>query len=75
MSKSYINIPMTDAEKAAFEKSDAFWTGPRLVALCAVTLGCALFVLTAAAWGWIGPKQGDTLAPVAHETAHAAAHH
>ncbi len=69
MSKSYINVPMTDAEKAAFEKSDAFWTGPRLVALCAVTLGGALFLLTAAAWQWIGPQQGDTLAPVAAESA------
>lgn len=64
MSKSYINIPMTDAEKRAFEATDARWTGPRLVALCAVTLGGALFLLTSLAWGWIGPDtHKDTLLP------------
>lgn len=70
MSKSYVNVPMTDAQKAAFEASDAFWTGPKLVVLCAVTLGAALLLLTSLAWQWIGPQQGDTLAPQHHAAQH-----
>ena len=61
MSQSYVNIPMTEAEAKAFRETDARWTGPRLVALCAVTLFGALFLLTAAAWGWIGPTRSDRL--------------
>jgi hypothetical protein len=53
MAKTYINIPVTDAERAKIEKSDAFWTGPKLIALLIVTLGSALFVLWAAANGHI----------------------
>lgn len=61
MSQSYVNIPMTEAEAKAFRETDARWTGPKLVVLCAVTLGAALFVLTSAAWGWIGPARSDRL--------------
>lgn len=66
MSKSYINVPMSDAEKQAFEASDAYWTGPKLILLLAVTLSAALLLLTSLAWRWIGPQQGDTLAPQHH---------
>lgn len=53
MAKTYINIPVTDAEMARIERSDAFWTGPKLIGLLVVTLGIALFVLWAAANGHI----------------------
>ena len=53
MAKTYINIPVTDAERARIERSDAFWTGPKLIGLLVVTLGIALFVLWAAANGHI----------------------
>jgi hypothetical protein len=55
MSKSYVNVPMTEAEAKQFQAQDAFWTGPKLIALCAVTLAFALALLTALAWNWIGP--------------------
>lgn len=53
MAKTYINIPVTDEEKARIEKSDAAWTGPKLIFLTAITLGIALAVLWAAANGYI----------------------
>jgi hypothetical protein len=55
MSKSYVNVPMTEAEAKKFQEQDAFWTGPRLIVLCAITLGGALLLLTSLAWNWIGP--------------------
>lgn len=56
MAKTYINIPVTEAEKAKIEKSDAFWTGPKLIVLIALTLGSALVVLWLAANGHIVPQ-------------------
>ena len=55
-SQTYNNVPMSDelAEKVA--RTDAFWTGPRLVLLCAATLLAAWTVLWLAANGSIGPE-------------------
>ncbi|MBX3245687.1 MAG: hypothetical protein KF901_00750 [Myxococcales bacterium] len=52
MAKTYINVPVTDEEKARIEKTDAAWTGPKLIVLTAVTLGVALLVLWLAANGY-----------------------
>ena len=41
----YANVPLTPEERERYRASEAFWTGPRLVALTAVTLGAALFAL------------------------------
>lgn len=56
MAKTYINIPVTDAEKARIEKADAVWTGPKLIGLLVITLGGALVVLWLAANGYIVPQ-------------------
>ncbi len=56
MSKSYINVPMTEEEAQRFRDQDAKWNGPKLMVLCAVTLGAALLLLWALAWEKIGPN-------------------
>ncbi|MCB9621335.1 MAG: hypothetical protein H6724_17995 [Sandaracinus sp.] len=56
MAKTYINIPVTDEEKARIERADATWTGPKLIVLLAITLGTALVVLWLAANGHIVPQ-------------------
>ncbi|MCB9599373.1 MAG: hypothetical protein H6721_14295 [Sandaracinus sp.] len=56
MAKTYINIPVTDEEKARIERTDATWTGPKLIVLLALTLGTALVVLWLAANGHIVPQ-------------------
>lgn len=61
MPKTYVNVPMTEEQARRVAATDAAWTGPKLIALCAATLGLALTVLFLAAWGYIGP---DTEQPV-----------
>ena len=55
MPDTYINVPVTEAERKRIEREDATWTAPRLITLCAVTLGGALLLLWAMANGYIGP--------------------
>ncbi len=55
MSKTYINEPVTDAHRKSIEAADEFWTGPKLIALLAITLGSALLLLWAMANGHVGP--------------------
>lgn len=55
MSDTYINVPVSDAERQRIEREEATWTGPKLIALCAVTLGGALLLLWAMSNGYIGP--------------------
>ncbi len=55
MAKTYNNVPMTQAEEEKFAASDEFWTGPKLIVLCAGTLGSALVLLWAMANNIIGP--------------------
>jgi hypothetical protein len=43
--KAFANVPMSEGEQKAYQQSEEFWTGPRLVALTAGTLGVALVVL------------------------------
>lgn len=52
MAKPYINIPVTDAERARIEKIDATWTGPKLIVLLVITLAFALTVLYLASAGY-----------------------
>lgn len=55
MAETYNNVPMTEAEEAKLRASDEFWTGPKLIILCAATLGGALLLLWAMANNIIGP--------------------
>jgi len=55
MSKTYNNVPMSESERKRVEKQDEFWDGPKLIVLCAITLGVALTVLWLAANQYIGP--------------------
>lgn len=61
MPKTYVNVPMTEEQARRVAETDAAWTGPKLIVLCAVTLGIAFSILFSAAWGYIGP---DTEQPV-----------
>lgn len=45
MPETYINVDVTEEEAARIKREDAFWTGPRLVLLSAVTLGVSLVIL------------------------------
>lgn len=55
MPETYNNVPMTEEEAKLVAERDAFWTGPRFIALTAVSLGIALLILWSAAWRKIGP--------------------
>jgi hypothetical protein len=66
MSKTYNNVPMSDALAESVAKSDAFWTGPRLIGLCAVTLGLSLGLLWAMAEGIVAPTFNGN--DIGHET-------
>ncbi len=55
MADTYINIPVTEAERERIEREEATWTAPKLIVLCAVTLGCAFLLLWAMSNGYIGP--------------------
>ncbi len=55
MPETYNNVPMTEEEAKLVAERAARWTGPRLIALCAVSLGIALLILWSAAWRKIGP--------------------
>ena len=66
MSKTYNNVPMSDALAQSVAKSDAFWNGPRLIGLCFVTLGLALSLLWAMAEGIVGPTFHNN--DIGHET-------
>ena len=41
----YVNVPLSASERDHYLASEAFWTGPRLVGLTAVSLGLALVAL------------------------------
>jgi hypothetical protein len=56
VAKTYVNVPMTEEQARRVAETDASWTGPKLIVLCAATLGVAFAVLFAAAWGIIGPE-------------------
>ena len=55
MAETYNNVPMDESLARKIEKSDKFWTGPRLVGLTVVTLGGALVFLWMMANNIIGP--------------------
>ncbi len=55
MSDTYVNVPVTEAERKRIEREEATWTAPKLIALCAVTLSGAFFLLWAMSNGYIGP--------------------
>ena len=60
MSKSYVNVAMTEEEAKIVAERDDKWTGPRFIVLAAVTLAVALLILWSAAWRQIGPSfDGD----------------
>ena len=56
MAKTYVNIPMTEEQARRVAETDAKWTGPKLMVLCAVTLAIVFTILASAAWRVIGPK-------------------
>ena len=66
MSKTYNNVPMSDAMAESVAKTDAAWTGPKLIVLCFVTLGAAFTLLWLMAEGVVAPTfhQND----IGHET-------
>ena len=66
MSDTYNNVPMSAEMAAKTEKEDAFWNGPKLIALSFATLGVCFALLWAMAEGIIGPTQHD--ATWGHET-------
>lgn len=66
MSKTYNNIPMSDAMAESVAKTDDFWTGPKLIVLCFVTLSLALTLLWLMAEGVVGPTFHDN--SIGHET-------
>ncbi len=55
MAEHYNNVTMSEKSAANVKRDDATWTGPKLIALCAVTLGAALVLLWAMANGYVGP--------------------
>ncbi|MEM9069483.1 MAG: hypothetical protein AAGE52_13300 [Myxococcota bacterium] len=55
MAETYNNVPMSEDEQKRVAAQDAAWTGPKLVVLCAITLGGALALLWAMANNIIGP--------------------
>jgi hypothetical protein len=61
MPKTYVNIPMTEEQARRVAEIDARWTGPKLIVLCAVTLGLVFTMLGLAAWRVIGPKSDEPL--------------
>ena len=59
MSKTYNNVPMSEAEQESVAKSDQAWSGPKLIILAFVVLGAAFTVLWASAEGIIGPQTNE----------------
>lgn len=60
MSKSYVNVAMTEEEAKIVAERDDKWTGPRLIVLSFVTIAVAFVILWSAAWRKIGPSfDGD----------------
>ena len=55
MSKTYNNVPMSEELAKSVARSDAFWTGPKLIMLTAVTLGFCFTLLWLMANRTIGP--------------------
>ncbi|MEM1416662.1 MAG: hypothetical protein AAGH15_17250 [Myxococcota bacterium] len=55
MAEHYNNVTMSEQSAKNVARDDAFWTGPKLIVLCAVTLGAALFLLWAMSVNLIGP--------------------
>ena len=55
MSKTYNNVEMSKEAADQVAKTDATWTGPRLIILSFVTLGLAFALLYAMANNIIGP--------------------
>ena len=58
MSKTYNNVPMSEALAESVAKTDAFWTGPKLIILCLTTLAASLTLL------WL--MANTTVAPTFH---------
>ena len=62
--KTYINIPVSEADEKRIYANDKRWTGPRLILLTACTLTAAFIVLFMASQHMIGPSMPEeTLAP------------
>ena len=55
MAEHYNNVTMSEDAAARVKAQDAFWTGPKLIVLCAITLGAALLLLWAMANNYVGP--------------------
>lgn len=55
MPETYNNVEMDESLARKVAASDKSWTGPKLIALCAVTLGGALVFLWMMANNIIGP--------------------
>ncbi|MEM7608075.1 MAG: hypothetical protein AAF411_22195 [Myxococcota bacterium] len=62
--KTYINIPVTEAEEARIRASDKFWDGPKLSAVVILTLGFAFTILFLSSQHILGPSMPEeTFAP------------
>ncbi|MCA9531150.1 MAG: hypothetical protein KC543_13540 [Myxococcales bacterium] len=59
MSKTYNNLPMSESLAKSTEKMDAFYTGPKLIALITITLVLAFTLLWLMAADIVGPKFHD----------------
>ena len=66
MSKTYNNVPMPAALAESVAKSDEFWTGPKLIVLCFVTLGLSFALLWSMAEGIVAPEFHNN--DIGHET-------
>lgn len=63
MSDTYNNVPMSETAAARVERTDAAWSGPKLIVLCFVVLGLCFALLWSMAEGLqVGPiKFGPTM--------------
>ncbi len=52
---THINVPMSDASRERILREDRFWTAPKLIFLCALTLGLSFALLYAMSTNLIGP--------------------
>jgi len=74
MAETYNNVPMSEKLAESVAKTDAFWTGPKLVVLCAATLITAMTILWLAANGILGPGFHD-YRNVNHDLGPTVSHH
>ena len=66
MSQTYNNVPMSDSLAESVAKSDAAWSGPKLIVLCFATLGLAFALLWSMAEGIVAPEFHND--DIGHET-------